>query len=230
MTTHDHIRHEQSIVLRDSLLGSSLSYLTLAVALLLAASLRTTAPIDEPAAPEWIPEPIDIRNYVPLPESPGAPAPTPVATAPGPLVAIDDETLLRDQPALEPSTVAPPVAGALPGTGGSAGSDPGITVGGGRALPPPSEYIPHDEVPQVVVRVAPAYPEVALQAHLEGRVVVRAFVGTDGRVVKAEVEGKPSLFDEAATSAVARWVFTPALAGAHPVAVWVRVPVVFRLE
>ena len=82
----------------------------------------------------------------------------------------------------------------------------------------------------MVVRVAPAYPELARQARLEGRVVVRAFIGIDGRVVRAETETPPSLFDEAATSAVGRWIFTPARSNTHPVAVWVRVPVVFRLE
>jgi protein TonB len=70
----------------------------------------------------------------------------------------------------------------------------------------------------------------ARSAGFEGAVRVRAFVGVDGRVRRAETEGSPSLFDDAAVNAVRQWVFAPATSNGQPVAVWVRVPVIFRLH
>ena len=52
----------------------------------------------------------------------------------------------------------------------------------------------------------------------------------DGRVKRAEIEGRASIFDESALSAVRQWGFTPAKANGQPVAVWMRIPVVFTLD
>ncbi len=233
MTPHDQMRRDQSLVLRDSLLGSSFSWLTIAVAVLFAASLRSSPVISEP--PIRI---LDIDDHVledilALTDG-GLPAPTlvPSTQVDGRVVPLDVQ---RDAPILSSAEVAEPTSGVLDaGTGlGAAGGTGTIQEATGRGadvIPDPTTWIQHDEVPQVVTRVTPAYPDIAIQARMEGRLVVRAYVGPDGRVRRAEVESGPAVFAEAATGAVARWVFTPALANGHPVGVWVRVPVLFRLD
>ena len=62
--------------------------------------------------------------------------------------------------------------------------------------------------PRVVKAVAPAaYPQIALQAHAYGKVVVEVEVGADGRVMSARaVEGHP-LLQAAAAKAATRWQF-----------------------
>ncbi len=57
--------------------------------------------------------------------------------------------------------------------------------------------------------VRPTYPELAKQAHVEGRVSLECIVGRDGLVEKIEVkEGHPLLI-QAATKAVSQWKFKP---------------------
>ena len=60
--------------------------------------------------------------------------------------------------------------------------------------------------------------------------VVQALVGKDGRVKDTKVVKSVPVLDDAAVSAVKRWVFKPALSNNKPVAVWVAVPVKFSLN
>jgi protein TonB len=98
--------------------------------------------------------------------------------------------------------------------------------------PTPEQYVHVEELPQVVTRFPPVYPEIAQAAQVEGTVLVQALVGKQGRVLEVRVQRGHSvpLLDDAALDAVRRWVFTPALSDGHPVLVWVRIPVVFRLR
>lgn len=78
---------------------------------------------------------------------------------------------------------------------------------------------------------APHYPESALLRRIEGRVVLRVAVDTDGAVSTLQVEqssGDPAL-DRAALAAVAHWRFYPAQENGVAVACEVRVPVSFSL-
>lgn len=235
MTLHDQIRRDQSLVLRDSLLGSSFSWLTIVVAVLLAASLRSAPVIDE--APGFLYEFDErlIEKFVPIADG-AAPMPTivPPTQVDGRLVPVDD-ALLRETQVPSSIEIAEPATGPLDagkGHPGSAGTGPleGASGPTPEVIPDAGTWIYRDVDPEAVTRVTPLYPELARLARLEGRLVVRAFVGPDGRVQRAEVESGPALFADAATAAVARWVFTPALANGHPVGVWVRVPVLFRLD
>jgi len=87
-----------------------------------------------------------------------------------------------------------------------------------------------DEEPVVVRMVRPAYPELAVQAELEGTVLVRIGVDTRGDVVEAAVIKSVPGLDEAAVDAVLRWKFRPATQGGTPVAVRIVVPVRFTLR
>jgi protein TonB len=67
---------------------------------------------------------------------------------------------------------------------------------------------------------------------LEGTVLLKVRVTEQGRVETVQVErsaGHPTL-DQSATDAVQRWRFEPARQGRVPVAVWVLIPVEFKLE
>ena len=78
-----------------------------------------------------------------------------------------------------------------------------------------------DEAPSVLHRVRAEYPKRALRRGLEGRVVFRLLIGTDGRVHEAEVvRAQPSdVFEEAARAAITQWRFSPARLDGQPVPV-----------
>lgn len=99
-------------------------------------------------------------------------------------------------------------------------------------LPRPDEYVYAEELPVPVRRVEPEYPDLAREAGVSGTVLTRLLVGRDGRVLDVRVDGHRSIpmLNDAAVAAARQWVFTPAYANGHPVAVWVAVPFVFRLQ
>lgn len=111
-----------------------------------------------------------------------------------------------------------PVAGT--GTGGATSP----------AEPKWGDFVYYEEAPDLVTPVSPVYPPIAMQAGLEGSVSVRMLVGTDGRVKRAEIEKSSAMFDDAALAAARQWIFTPAKSNGHPVAVWVLLPVEFKLR
>lgn len=228
MHAHARIRAEQAATLRHSLAGSSMTALTLVVASLVAAQwLGPTPSILVCPSFEFYPPPD--RGGVTYTEV--GPAPAAEFVDPAPILPIDEPALETTAPAAAPlvGVAGGPAGVADPASPGEGIGRPGPLVAP-EVIPPPWEYVPHDEIPLVVTRVTPAYPEMARAAGLEGTVRVRAFVGTDGRIRRAEIEGAPSLFDDEALRAVRQWTFAPALSHRQPVAVWVRVPVVFRLR
>lgn len=102
-----------------------------------------------------------------------------------------------------------------------------VQEGGNQA----KEHSPRGSVtrePVAVKKVAPHYPQEALDAGIGGNVVVKIWVRKDGKpghvsILKsdAEVLNAPSI--EAAMG----FEFTPAYADSVPVAVWVSVPFTF---
>jgi periplasmic protein TonB len=77
----------------------------------------------------------------------------------------------------------------------------------------------------------PHYPESARRARAEGTTLLKFQVLATGRVGEILIEksaGRRDL-DEAAAEAVKRWRFEPARMGKEPVAVWVTLPIEFKL-
>lgn len=77
----------------------------------------------------------------------------------------------------------------------------------------------------------PAYPELARQAGIEGKVTVDALIDVDGKVIDVKIRkssGNSSL-DEAALSAARNAEFTPARQRDQFVRVWVTIPFQFSL-
>lgn len=118
-------------------------------------------------------------------------------------------------------------------------STPGVASDGDQQIQvaPPSDdepafgtYVYAEELPEVITKVQPAYPEMAREANVDGTVMVQALVGKDGKVHDVRVVKSIPLLDQAALDAVKQWIFKPALANNKPVAVWVGVPVRFNLH
>ena len=69
-------------------------------------------------------------------------------------------------------------------------------------------------------RVPPSYPELARQAGVQGKVLLRAVIlkdGTVGNITVLESSGTGLGFDEAAVKAVSRWRYKPGLQDGRPV-------------
>lgn len=93
------------------------------------------------------------------------------------------------------------------------------------------EFVPYDKEPQLVKKVEPRYPEPARRAGLEGKVIVKMWVDSDGKVQKVRVlKSDAEIFNEPAIEAARQFVFTPAYLNNKPVAVWVSYPIRFRLH
>jgi protein TonB len=118
-------------------------------------------------------------------------------------------------------------------------STPGVSSDGDQQIQvaPPSDdepafgtYVYAEELPEVITKVNPVYPEMAREANVDGTVMVQALVGKDGKVHDVRVVKSIPLLDQSAQDAVRQWIFKPALANNKPVAVWVGVPVRFSLH
>ncbi len=82
----------------------------------------------------------------------------------------------------------------------------------------------------LVASRVPAYPEAAKADHIEGPVVVQAFISKDGFVDRVHViEGNPRLRN-AAAEAVQKWRYRPYLLNGQPVEVATTVTVDFKLD
>jgi len=90
--------------------------------------------------------------------------------------------------------------------------------------------VPPDELPQAVHRGAPLYPEIARRAQVEGTVTIAALVSREGLVTRTVIAKSIPELDEEAVRAVEQWTFQPARSRGKPVAVWINVPVDFRLH
>ena len=94
----------------------------------------------------------------------------------------------------------------------------------------PSTEIAVEEAPILLSFPPPVYPSEARKSETEGQVVVKALVGTDGRVHKTIVVHSVYGLDDAAVVAVQEARFTPAMSDGKPVAVWVQIPLRFHLN
>ncbi len=145
----------------------------------------------------------------------------------------------RRFPESEVTTGSDSAPGALAASQGDAGDGPpresGPTAVADKPptvedLPRFGEYVYVEELPRVVMRVSPLYPEAARDANVEGTVRLHVLVGGDGRVKDARIAKSIPMLDAAAITAVRQWIFAPAQAKNRPVAVWVALDVRFRLR
>src|SRR5262245_10360605 len=95
---------------------------------------------------------------------------------------------------------------------------------------PDAQNIAIDERPVAIRKVPPEYPDEARSGHVQGLILVKALVGTEGRVDDTRIVQSVPLLDEAAAAAVRQWEFKPAMSKGKPVPVWLTIPVRFTLN
>lgn len=81
-------------------------------------------------------------------------------------------------------------------------------------------------------QVRPIYPPAARRAGVEGTTLLKVHVHSNGGIAEVRVERSAghAALDQAAADAVSKWHFQPARSGSEPVAIWVLIPVEFRLQ
>jgi protein TonB len=135
--------------------------------------------------------------------------------------------------------------------GGVPGGVPGGVVGGiigslamAAAPPPPPPPPQKADAPKpveririggnvqaalLIRRVDPQYPVLARQAHVDGSVILRAFISRDGKVQDLVLVSGNPLLVHAAMDAVKQWVYKPTYLDGNPVEVLTEVSVNFHL-
>jgi protein TonB len=197
------------------------------------------APPTPPAPPKRVtlPKPIatplpklDARREPPTREPEPAPVPQVRAPEPAALPASPPVASTPSPPAVSPPRSSTPTTGRA--------LDSGVSLVESRPAPPAVASIPRESGVTRVARptggyqVRPSYPSSARRLGVQGTTLLRVHVLEDGRVGDVDVEqtaGHPDL-DQAAADAVRRWRFEPARRGEQAVAMWVRLPVEFRLK
>jgi len=92
------------------------------------------------------------------------------------------------------------------------------------------DYVFIEVLPEAITRVAPAYPDSARNAGVDGTVQLLALVCACGEVSDVRVMKSIPMLDAAAVAAVRQWKFKPALSNGDAAAVWVGIPVKFTLH
>lgn len=191
----------------------------------------------------------------PPPDRPARSAATlPPTPAPRPAAAITPATPVGPARPASPSPASPAQASpasASPVPLSPAPPSPASVPSPGAAVPPPaaatpppardSAPTPAEAVPPLTTQASyevgsaqnprPPYPPAAYFARVQGRVLLKVQVHSDGRpgeIVLLQSSGSP-LLDRSALDTVARWQLKPARRGDQPVEQWIEVPISFRL-
>jgi len=174
-----------------------------------------------------------------------SPAKPLVAGAPAvPDVLVRDRTAREEAPqkSTERAASSGPASDALDGGNFQAGSTGGAGTGGGvlgagsgrgaGEMPGGAGGGTVDQLPRILEKVKPLYPEHARRQHKTGVVTLKFQVDAEGRVHQPSVvEALPQgVFEESALAAIVRWRFAPAMRQGRPVATWLMLPVRFTLE
>jgi periplasmic protein TonB len=193
----------------------------------IATPLPTPWPVEKPAPVETPASPRAETHTQPMPTASVPPAPIPPAPMPA----------ASGPPASAPSTSAASPSGftgsSSPFTTAEVPTTSTVTAPTGpavAALPP--DGITQRAIPRGGYQYRPSYPPSARNRGIQGTTLLGVLVADDGRVAEVVVKesaGHPDL-DKAAADAVRRWRFEPARRGNEAVAMWVVLPVEFRLR
>jgi protein TonB len=82
---------------------------------------------------------------------------------------------------------------------------------------------------QLIARIVPRYPPLAVQTRKEGTVLLHAIISIDGRITALEVVSGSPLFVQDAIDAVRQWRYRPTYLNGEPVEVETSITVIFRL-
>jgi TonB family protein len=116
-----------------------------------------------------------------------------------------------------------------------------IPLGDGKERPLPPNTAEHPVVPRRIVettldpamlihRVEPAYPALPRQIHKEGRVELRAIIGTDGTIQSLQIVNGDPLFERSALDAVQQWRYRPTILNGQAVEVDTYIIVIYNMQ
>jgi periplasmic protein TonB len=181
-------------------------------------------------------------RYHDVSHNPGAPPPRPR----GPQTqcrfcappSIPTPIVMRDPtPSANPTDEAPPGIGDnIPGAiDGIPLSDPRQ-----RVLPPPNteRQVTRPQIvrmtrldPAMLIhRVEPVYPALARRTRRDGRVELRAIIGTDGTIQSLQIVVSDPLFDQSALEAVGQWRYKPTILNGQPVQIETYISVIYTTQ
>ena len=88
----------------------------------------------------------------------------------------------------------------------------------------------HLDPAMLIHRVEPAYPTLAKQTHRDGRVELRAIIGTDGTIQSLQIVVSDPLFNQSAMEAVGQWQYRPTILNGQPVAIDTYITVIYTTQ
>jgi protein TonB len=190
-------------------------------------SLKYATPIP-PYAP--------IGVHHPAPSNPGPRTPAPCRFCQPPSVPTTISMHVPNPSSISNGPDGDPIPGALP----TPGIDGGYSPPTSRPVPPLEERVPvikerrtmseMQQMAQLITRVEPRYPQLAIQIQREGRVELHALISTEGRIESLEVVSGDPLFIQSALAAVREWRYRPTILNGRPIEVDTRITVIYTLS
>lgn len=107
---------------------------------------------------------------------------------------------------------------------------PGAPPGDGPKKNTPLKLLKVEQIPKLIKKVSPVYPELALKARIQGTVVIEAETDIYGRVIKTQVISGPGILTDAALEAVKKWIYEPYIINGFPRPVRFSVTIEFTLK
>jgi protein TonB len=109
---------------------------------------------------------------------------------------------------------------------------------GSRPLEPPAEthakprtvHVATLDPAMLIHRVEPVYPPLAIQIHKEGRVELRAIIGTDGTIQSLQIVTGDPLFQLSAREAVQQWRYRPTILNGQAVEIDTYITVIYTMQ
>jgi TonB family protein len=122
------------------------------------------------------------------------------------------------------ATAAATTPATTPATAAASGVTPALAGGAKRV-----QFDGKAMSKQLVHQVSPHYPDAAKEAHIGGKVVLRAIIATDGSVKELTVISGPKELQATSLKAVQQWRYKPTLINGDPVEVETTVTVIYTL-
>ena len=91
-------------------------------------------------------------------------------------------------------------------------------------------HFTHIDPAMLIHRVEPIYPPLARQTHREGRVELRAIIGTDGSIQSLQIVAGDPFFDLSAKEAVSQWRYRPTILNGQPVEIDTYITVIYTTQ
>ena len=230
-----------SDVVRPSVQLGPRAWYTLPLSITAHAAIAAVVIVIPLMATDVVPAPASLGVFVTSPPPPVPPPPPPAAasTPRQPAQLPVDANVVLTEPSEKLIEEAPTPT--VPGVPGGIGVPTGVLDSTGPIPTVPAIPLPAAPVqpvragslitkPAKIKDVRPVYPAIAQSSRVQGRVIIEATIGIDGRVKDARILKSIPLLDRAALDAVMQWQFTPTLLNGVPVPVLMTVTVDFTLQ